>query len=36
LMTYLEGKFSDGSYVKIYRCESNAFHSVCVCLLCKH
>ena len=33
---YLEGKFSDGSYVKGYECQSNAFHSVCVCYLCKN
>ncbi|AQK82274.1 uncharacterized protein [Zea mays] len=32
----IEGKFSDGSYVKDYRCESGGFHSVCVCILCKH
>ncbi|KAG2555557.1 hypothetical protein PVAP13_8NG003200 [Panicum virgatum] len=33
---YLEGKFSDGSYVKGYECQSHAFHSVCVCYLCKN
>ncbi|KAG0528391.1 hypothetical protein BDA96_05G007500 [Sorghum bicolor] len=33
---FIEGKCSDGSYVKDYRCESHAFHSVCVCYLCKH
>nr|TKW00390.1 hypothetical protein SEVIR_8G105600v2 [Setaria viridis] len=33
---YIEGKYSDGSYVKGYRCEGNIFQSVCVCLLCKN
>jgi hypothetical protein len=32
----VEGKFSDGSYVKGYECQSSAFHSVCVCILCKN
>ncbi|PUZ43403.1 hypothetical protein GQ55_8G006400 [Panicum hallii var. hallii] len=33
---FIQGKYTDGSYVKGYRCEGNIFQSVCVCLLCKH
>ncbi|KAJ1264450.1 hypothetical protein BS78_08G002200, partial [Paspalum vaginatum] len=33
---WIEGKATDGSYVKAYHCEGNIFQSVCVCLLCKN
>uniref|UniRef100_A0A804P222 Knottin scorpion toxin-like domain-containing protein n=2 Tax=Zea mays TaxID=4577 RepID=A0A804P222_MAIZE len=32
---FIEGKSSDGSYAKGYRCDSHGFHSMCICLLCK-
>ncbi|CAL4897268.1 unnamed protein product [Urochloa decumbens] len=34
---YIEGKLSDGSYVKGYECvRDNVVQAVCVCLLCKN
>ncbi|NP_001350767.1 uncharacterized protein LOC100278573 precursor [Zea mays] len=33
---FIEGKFSDGYYVKGHRCCSTGYEYVCNCLLCKN